>query len=307
MAWRQGVTLLVVLDNSASSAQRVEGVAVLETLRAHAARLAGQLRPGIDSINVIVTAPHPHLLLPRTSAQPMSAVNAINEIKSSDARGDLVAALELAAQQAEQSPGSPRLVVLSDLQATQWADVSREKVAGLNMPVSVIDPSSVELSNLAIASTSVYPARPHPGRRVQFSCTVTNHSAASRLAAVGVTLDGISLGRREVEVMPWSSSSASFDVPALDEREHLVRFSVDDPVFAVDNAAYRVVQPRTPPHVLLVTDEALVAPQRAYFISRALAPSNEIGAKVATSRPDELTLTALNQADVVIVAPVTAW
>lgn len=304
MAWRQGVTLLVVLDNSASSAQRVEGVAVLETLRVNAARLAGQLRPGIDSINVIVTAPVPHLLLPHASAQPTSAINAIHEVKSSDARGDLVAALGLAAQQAEQAPGTPRLVVLSDLQATQWAEVSRQNVAGINMPVSVIDPSLAEMSNLAITSTGIYPARPHPGQRVQLSCTITNYSAESRLAAVGVTLDGSSLGRREVEVMPWSSSAVQFDAPALEDREHLVRFSVDDPIFAVDNAAYRVIQPRTQPRVLLVTDEALVSPQSVYFISRALAPSNEIGAKVTTSRPSELTLSAMNQADVVLVAGV---
>jgi hypothetical protein len=303
IASRQGVALVIVLDNSASSAQRIAGVALLDALKVRAQRALDGLRPGIDWANVVTTAPSPRALLPAATNHPEALSPRVSRVTTSEAHGDLAAALSLADQQAQNAGGSPRVVVLSDLQATQWAGVTARPRQDAGPMTRVATAGEGGVPNVGLSAPTIYPAQPWPGQRVQLGCVVNNSSAAARQVLVTASLDGEPVGSRPVTVEPWSSASAVFGATITRAGPQRITFGMDGgDALAVDDTVFLVATTGPAMRVLLVTDEPLRPPNGAYFTARALAPTAEGPLRVRTIASAGVSLTALAGADIAVIA-----
>ncbi len=307
--------VVFLVDVSASTGRRHDGLVELEALKAAAAEILRDLQPGRDVAGIIIADAAPRSVFPRLSANLTGLTSELNRLAPTYERADLQTALAAAGKLLETHTGPRRLYILSDLQRSNWSEVLEASRPGESLPsdvqVSVIARTGAT-PNVSLSRPRRFPTLPLSGEPFDVTVSVGNHSPTTRqvrLICERTAGDGTGtiLGRDEQTVALTANErrDVSFRVASLDEERQFVRLeAVGEDGLEADNVAWLVVETvaRTP--VLVLSDDDPQEPGSAgYYLSRALAPTAESPTRFlpAHLRTAELTAERVSGAAVIVV------
>ena len=303
----RGTGVVIVLDASASTAQEAAGGTQFELLRASASRLLENLQAGTDVANVVVAGDRPSALLPRLTPNVSALQQQLKTLKPGFARADLPKALSVAGELLATHSGTRRILILSDLQQTNWQDGERQRLSDLVPPgiqISVVESASLPSGNVALSSPRTAPPRPLVGQPAQCVVRISNFSTATQEVPLSLRRGNDDPLSQTVRLVAGEEREVGFAIEWSDADEQLVTFSIPPDALAADNTAALVARPVQRLPVLVVGDEDPQEPGTGtYFLLRSLAPlgSAEDRFDVRVVRSSELTAKDLEAAGVVFV------
>lgn len=257
-----------------------------------------------DRANIIFCGAQPTLAVETPTEDHFGLDGALQAAQPTEERADGASAIGLAVEQlSKMNTGVRRLIVISDFQRTNWADIRFETVPP-STSVAFISVDAERRSNLAVTSLRSRPSTPRIGEVATLQAEVFNSGETPRRVPVELRLSD---GRRFTEtanVGPFSSGNVSFPV-TFDRAERVeLTATLGEDNLAADNVRRTTVDLRQMANVVLLTDEDLEAPtSAAFYLARALHPdpSARSGFHVIPVRPRELNNPILKSADAVIV------
>ncbi|QQE11263.1 BatA and WFA domain-containing protein [Planctomycetota bacterium] len=314
-----GAGVVLLIDVSASSAQQTTGISALKSLSSAASKSLNSLLAGSDTANIIFASANPKTLFPGMSSNLTAIKNELSSIKPTAERANLVAALGLANQQLSDQFGTRHLIILTDLQQTNWNEIASNSASNSNsltkaftsLPrdtkITIMPLNDKAPSNLALSSPSSYPAAPLTNRLTSLSVIVNNFSPHIESNRVTLIVDGHTFGSTEVEIPAWSNREVAFHTTFEKSGEHTVSFHINDDALNVDNQAHLVVACAKRVPVLIIGDEPVNSPGNAtYFLTRALAPRNNEhdSYQITLKKSTQVAPTDINQASVVFISEI---
>jgi len=276
----KGVAVVLLVDTSASTAQRADEVGLLSELRAAGIRALDALRVGTDFANVVLAGARSHSVYPKLSANIPGLKDELSRLDATFERADLPQALTLAGQLLASHGGERRLVILSDLQRTNWQEVVQGHKAGVLLPsdtqVAVIDVRSSVPDNVGLSSPRYLPAQPLVGEPLRLVAEVANYSRGKKEVRLGATLDGEPLPAQTITLAAGEQREVSVEARLKKAGDHEAVFEIPADALASDNRVYLTVQSGRRLPVVVVSDDDPNEPGTAsYFLMRALAPHGD--------------------------------
>jgi len=197
--------LVLVIDNSASMGYTENGVTLLERAKATARQLIDELRPGEDSVSVVLASRRdagPEVLLTQPTADMGDALQTINSLQvaalGTDLRGAVTRAEAIALASAAQSK---EVYMLSDLQDSGWELPDDSTVTPDNSDVLFffvsVRPKTV--SNLAVTAIQYAAARPMVGVPFSLRPHVAGQGEQARSCEIRLYVDGQKVAERHLE------------------------------------------------------------------------------------------------------------
>ncbi len=290
----RGAAVVILLDASASTARHSGGVRLADSIRAVAERTLNSLRNGTDRVGVVYATAQPRTAFPELSSNLRVIREELQRLKPTHERANFPEAIALAARLLEPHPGQRRLVILSDMQRSNWADVTLQGARGAVLPagtlVTILPVGAGESENVCLSNPRAMPVRPIADQPVKLAVHVTNYSPRERSIKVEATLGGRQIGTRKVTLKAWGAGDAEFETHLDSLGSHRVVFSTAPDALAVDNHAYlSVTAVRRVPVVIIGDDNPGQSGSATYLMIRALAPRGDMG--------DDLEVRHLTSAD----------
>jgi Aerotolerance regulator N-terminal len=276
----KGAAVVLLLDASASTAQRADEINLISELRAAGIRSLDSLRVGTDVANIVLATSRSLAVYPKLSANIPGLKDELNRLEPTFERADLPQALTLAGQLLASHDGERRLVILSDLQQTNWQEVVQGRKASAALPsdtqVAVIDVRSRVPDNVGLSSPRYLPAQPLVGEPLRLVAQVANFSRGKKEVRLAATLDGQSLPVQTVTLAAGEQREASLETVLKSAGDHEVVFDIPADALAADNRAFLTVHAGSRLPVVVVSDDDPNEPGTAsYFLIRALAPRDD--------------------------------
>lgn len=274
---RESVGLVLVLDNSASSGQTLGGVSLLHALRAAARRALSELQADTDVANFILASPTPQAVFPQLSRNLDALQQELDSLIPAWTRADLAGAIALAGEQLQHHPGPRRIVVLSDMQASDWAELAHPQPLPASVALSVLPVGAGQAANLALAAPrAMLAAQPVAGQPLPLAVRLTNHAPAAAVTQIQLQLDGQPAAFENVSLDAGASRDIAFEVKLPAPGWHTAVFTLPPDNLQADNTAYLALRAMGRLGVTLVSDDDSDQPgSGAYFLTRALTPQPE--------------------------------
>lgn len=282
-----GRTVVLVVDATASMGATDGRPTRLDTARAEAARVAGNLSP-LDEVMVVTVGATAEVAVPFTR-DAREAGAALDELRLSEAEGSLRQGLELALSLARTRPGAEVLV---------FSDGSHEDLSDLPTGGAKVDLIGVGRSPVN-AGIMALDLRAAPGSDLerQLFVTVQNFGPDAVDGDLEVFLDGRLVALRTETLPPDEPVSAVFALGGVAAGTLKVTLRAEGDQLPVDDVAWALVEPARSRRVLLVGGDGLTA--------RALAADPRL--QVDLAAPADVTReAALSYDAVLLMAPVAA-
>ncbi len=309
---QSGAKVVIVFDNSASSAMRVDGVQVIESLRAEAERLLDGLESGRDRVNVVFAEARPRTMFPQMSLNPQAARDELRNVEPTHERADLSAAIAEAGRMLIGFRQPRRIVVITDAQASNWSALTQPGAleaimpAGHSIGLTLLPVDDGQADNLAVTQPRFDPPQPIVGQPFSSRVRVTNHDDATRTATVTQSINGQPGPGQSVTLDPRQSRELRFEAAVRRGGIHEAVFTLTPrDTFDADNTVYAVFESAVRVPVIVISDDD---PDRvgsdSYYLMRALAPLGEGLDDLAPrhAHPAALDAAALRGAGIVMVA-----
>ncbi|MCX5662457.1 MAG: VWA domain-containing protein [Planctomycetota bacterium] len=322
----QDVTLVVLLiDDSASTGQRMGAnssgsggdVELIASLRSLAKEALASLRPGLDRAFVIATAGRARALLPEPTTNLAALDEKLGQLVARPLGNDLPGSFALAAQAFAGRTGPRRLVIVSDLQRSDWASIRLPpELAGAGItivPPPHDSPSSAPPTNAALAFPCIAPARPIAGESAEFVVDARHFGPKPLTLDISATLDGQPLPpqRAPLAGLPDSAIPASitvrFILPPLSPGPHELVATIPDDALSGDNTVYLPINVQNRRPAVLLSDEDPDQPRNStFYLVRAIQPLGPDQGRVdlRLRRPTDLAAKDLVDVPAVILGPV---
>jgi len=309
---RQSLGVVIIADTSASMAQQSEGLAAITQMQSAAHRVLDDLTTGQDKATLITTGPPPRAIYQTVIANLEAVRRDIDRLQPTSQRADLSGAIALAVETLRMHEGPRRIVILSDMQRTNWSDLSVDldtlHAADPAIDVTLIETGVDSPGNLAVGAPRVDPARPIAGQPAQVHVEVANYANAPRSAMLRLNVDAREPISQRVEIEPFGRRVVRFDMSFTKAGSHrvMVTSSAGD-ALAIDDAGYAVVDAVDRAVVAIVGDDNPGKPTGgSFYLQRALAPRGDATdpLRIRHLRSDELTATALRDAEAVLIGDV---
>jgi len=301
-------SVVILVDLSASARQQVAGVSAIHLMKAQAGGVLDALVPGEDLVNMVYATARPSAALPGLTANPEALRGEVMSFEPGYERADLAGALALAGRMLADRPGARRLVVVSDLQAGNWADVldtlSKPSPLPAGTEVTVLEPGHRSAKNLALHGAWVSPRAPRVGRPTGLGVRVTNHSDSPQSSTVRLRVDGREKGSRSLTVEPRQTREVGFTAELGGPGDHRVVFTLPGDGFPADDRCYLVARAVGRVPVVVVSDDDTDAPGvGGYYLVRALTPYGDSRDRYEVRRvvSGELSRAKLDEAAAVFV------
>lgn len=271
---RSGAAVVLILDISASSGQRSDGVAVVDRMIGAAERALDALEPGSDVANLIYAGVRPRAAYPQPVANLDALRQELRELRPTHERADLAAAVALAASMLAEHTGPRRIILFSDMQRTNWDELMRSPLRVESIDLRIVPIGSPGAANTGIVRASAIPARPVVGQPARVTASLVNFADRQRDVTLTAMFHGRPLGARSFSIAPRRQQDVSFDLAFDEPGPHRLVLSTRGDDLALDDRAYVVVEAVERIPLLLITDEDPAQPtSSAYYITRALAPA----------------------------------
>lgn len=304
-----GGAVVVVADVSASAGQRAGGPSAWELLGNSLSEMLGGLVGEGGEVNLVVADARPHAVFDQMVRNVDVVRDELGRLAPTHERADLVGAIGLAGRLLGEHGGRGRLVIVSDLQRSNWEDVAAQIDADEAVPrgtaVTIVRLDESEPGNLALSDATIHRSRVLVGEATVLSVRLTNHGGEMAETTVRMWVDDAVMGSQSVSIRPGEAREILFPYRFGAMRDHAVAFSVGDDGLAADNRAYLSVRPTgRVPIVLVGDDDPDEAGTASYFLMRALVPHVGEGNRhgVRHVRSWELTKSALTGAAVVVLS-----
>ncbi len=273
----RGGAVVMVIDTSASTGQLHGGVPAIQSMRAKADHVLDTLVPGSEHANIIYAAARPYSIFASMTTHIDALRSGLIDIEPTHERADLIGALSLAGRMLSDYAGPRRLVIVSDMQESNWSDaidsLRRDATISAGTRVTVLTPNGTSPANLSLHRPSVRPAAPRIGQPFSLAVTLTNHSDRVQPASVRVTIDGRPFASKPLTINPRQQIEVAFSTTFDKPGEHRVIYSIPGDAMAVDDDCYQLVRVVQQTPVILLTDDDVNGPGSAgYFMARSLAP-----------------------------------
>ena len=310
----RSASVVLILDTSASSAQQTDGVELIHSMRAVAGRLLDALQDGRDRVNIVYATASPRAAYPQLTSSFSALRSELSRLAPTFDRADLPAALHLAGDMLRDQAGHSRVVILSDMQRTNWSEVTLggdgpgpEPVEGLpeGTVVTVLPVEGGGAANVALVDPRAFPTRAIVGQPLQLLVQVVNYAGRRQEVEVDVTVDGRPLGAQKMTLIPWEGRDVAFQTTLDSPGAHRVVFYTRSDSLAADNHSFLVVQAASRIPLVVVGDDDPNEPGTAtYFLLRALAPRGDQGdtLDVRHLAGADLTYARLQDAEAVLVS-----
>lgn len=287
---RQGAALVVVVDASASTSQESSGVALSAKLAGAASRAIGELNNGRDKANVVYAEARPRAVFSELSPNLPALRNDLADFKPSLHRADLPAAIAVAGKMLKDHHGPRRLVIVSDLQRSNWDFTNARPTAPANgdspssawrlrslIPgdtvVTVVDPAAAPTDNISLSMPKAHPPRPVLGQPIQATIVVANHSERAKQVRVAMNAPSQAPQEQTIALGAGEQREAVFQLQIPRREKIELVFSTAPDGLAADNQAYLLVEVGSRPRAAVISDDDPNEPgTSAYFLERALAP-----------------------------------
>lgn len=321
----QPLAVVIILDTSASTAQRdaSASTSAFDLLRSHARAVLLGLRLGLDRAALVTTTEPGHGLASTggssaSLADPLAVNQDLDALSPRPLPSRPTAAFARAATLLGGHPGPRRLILLTDLQSTDWASASLpSELAGVDVVIIPPNPDPRSNSspapspaNLALEAPRVRPARPLAGEPADLLVTLRHFARGADVGPVEIraAIDGRPLPPQRVTPLP-QGVLVRFPLPPLSTGLHEAVVTIaNGDALEIDNAAHLVVHVRPARVVLLLCDQDPDRPASpAFFLARALSPqpAGEGRVDLRTRRPADLKPSDLADAPTVVIAPGT--
>lgn len=302
----QGQSIVIVLDVSASTGQIAGGIPIAQRLRSRAEQVIDALQVGRDRANIVTADAHPSAVFNQLSANPDALRQAIQDTQPKFDRANFPAAIALAVTQLKNAPGERRLVIISDMQASNWHEAIKALAGQSIIPpgigVTLLNPDAQSPANLALHDPNVSPATPRIGRPCRFSVTVTNHGDHVQPATVQLTLGAAALPGESLTLGPHEQREVTFTGRLDSPGAHRLVFSLQQDALPIDDRCFLVARAAEQTPVLLVTDDDANRPGSAgYLLLRALAPFGDQRDRFAVTPVPGAALSESRLADAAVV------
>lgn len=273
----QGAAVVILIDKSASVAQQYAGVTAAHSIRADAGRVLDSLRPGEDSVNIVYATAHPYSAFPTMVSNIDVMRSELESFEPTYERADLTAALAMAGRMLSDQLGGRRIVILTDLQASNWSEtlerIREQSPIPKGTRITILPPKHAPPNNLAVHDLSVTPRSPRIGEQVHLTATVINHSDQRQATTVQMRINNQPSESRSLSVEPRQRLEVSFDTVFDQPNDYRVEFVLPSDGMPADDRCYQMVRPTDRPRIIVITDDDVEAPGGAgYFLIRALAP-----------------------------------
>ena len=274
--------VVLLLDTSASMGQQNEGANLVHSLRALAERALDPLVAGTDRVGVVYASARARMAFPELTNDPEVVREELRGVTMTQERANFPDAIAMAGELLAKHSGQRRLVILSDMQRSNWLDVTLRGAAGSALPagtVVTILPVGAEMNaNVSLSRPRSLPIRLLVDQPARLLVQVTNFTPGERTVRVEATVDNKSIGAKNVTLKPWVNEEVSFDAKLPAEGSYEVVFSVGADQLAADNHAYLTVRAVRLLTAAIVSDDNPNEPGTgSYFLTRALAPRGDMG------------------------------
>ncbi len=274
---QQGNAVVVVLDVSASMQYRQQGVALLEAAKGAATRTLNQLRRGQDVADLVLASREPQAIFNQLSPNLSALAEEIKQVQPTFEATDGLAACRIAGRLLGHHQGPRRLVLISDMQSTNWSELLKAPRQADWLPaeteVVAIDLNRSGSDNISLAQARCFPSKPLTGQPVEWLVQVHNAAAVDKQVRVMATVDGDPLPEQLVTLTAGERRDVAFSSQMEQHGRHAVVFRIDKDALSCDNESFLVAQTVDRLPVTILTDDD---PQRigsgAYFLARALTP-----------------------------------
>jgi len=297
---------VIILDVSRSMNARKGGVLAFDRAKAQALRYLRQ--GGGLRTDVVLAGARPRAVFDSLSANHPALEAEVRRAEPLEEELDARTALARAAQLLESKAGEGRgqIVIVTDLQETNWHDVSR---GALQPDVDVVveyvglGPDAGNLALSGVASQR----RIEAGQPAQIRVEVQNFAGSDQLRTVELKAN-TRVYRQDIRCPAWQSAAALFDLPAADAgwitgAARIIEARDALPADDIRYFAFCVGQ--APAYVVLSLDDPRRVGTSSYFLSRMLCPTPPSGAAAGTKvlhvSPDLVSATELAQADLLVV------
>jgi hypothetical protein len=276
----RGEALVILIDRSASTAQQYAGVSATHWISVNAQRVLASLEPGVDSANIVYATAHPYAVLPTLTTNTDVLRAELESIEPTYERADLAGAMALAGKMLAEHQGGRRLVILTDLQASNWTDTLKRLSQLTTIPkgtsVTILPPNHAPPNNLALHEPSAVPRMPRSGQLARLTVLLTNHSDQPQATTVQMRINGRPADAQSLTVDPRQTREVAFDSMLDQADEYRVEFELPSDSLPADDRCYLMVHTTDRPQVVVVTDDDIDLPETAgYFIVRSLAPRGD--------------------------------
>jgi len=290
---------IIVLDASLSMGWNEPGTNRFERARTLARQIVDDARPGDPFNLVLIRGRAPAVIIRQPSFQPEQVLDELDQLRATDERGDVAAALAAAAELATLLPEIPRkqITFVSDFQRDNWrldgADPGRDApalLAGLaqKSEVVLLDVKQETGPNAAVVSFEAGEPVPIAGRDVPLRGILRNFGDRP-LAGKRVELhvDGRLADTRTVDLPPATDVPVEFHPLFRDSGDHLLELKLDDDPLTADNRRLLALPVRDELRVLLVNGRAAGKPAEAvtFYLETVLSPSTARESWSGATRP----------------------
>lgn len=274
--------VVILADLSASLGRVQAGAPVFHQLRTAAARTLRDAGHRGDLCNLVLTGSRPRTAYSDFTANTELVLRELEGLEPLPERADLAGALALAGRVLSEHDGERHLVVLSDLQTTNWKDLLSGGKSGASMlppdtDVTLLDPSVPAGANRALFHPVQHPAIAVAGQQTRLAVQVCSYGEDEANVEVELMVNGESVDRQLVTLSPYQPHEVAFDhrfgEPGLAQAQFRIPGGDD---LARDDQAYLACTVVERPPVVVVTDTEPDHPgTAAYYLIRAFSPHED--------------------------------
>lgn len=305
----QATATVIVVDLSASLQQDdANGLKVSPRMREAVVEILRELEPGRDVANLVVTDDGKGLVapvFPQLSGNLDALISEARTLTPGPLRADLPAALSTATRMLGEFAGPRRLAIVSDMQATNWTDMTPAAVSSamqLLQTQGAAATTRVELinvmadrtvgENIALTNLRTVPAQPIAGQPCSITATLFNPNERRTSVTWTLIVEDEPALRFTQQLEPGERRVVS--VPMVFENPGLrrMRLSIGDDALLLDNVIEAWTQVRQRQPVTVISDDDMQRPGTAgYFLARALSPLKQAGGRFEVTTGSSATLT----------------
>lgn len=320
----QATATVIVVDLSASMQQiDANGLKVSQRMRDAVEDVINSLEPGVDVANIVVTDDGNGLaaaIYPQLSGNLEGLTSEAVTLKPGPMRVDLPAAITTATRMLSEFAGQRRLVIVSDMQASNWADMTPSATATAMQPLQAQDAArqlDIELINVmadrsvatnhSVSNLRTIPANPVAGQPCVIVATLANPNPKRTSATWSLVVADEPALRFTQQLEPGERRVLRVPMTFEEAGMHRMRLSIEEDGLAIDNKDEAWVSVRNKQPVTIVTDDGFQRPgTAAYYLARALAPNRRGSGRFEVSTMNSQTLENAEPAGVVFVTDVSS-
>ncbi|NUN14530.1 MAG: BatA domain-containing protein [Myxococcales bacterium] len=307
---RPPASVVFVIDNSLSTRYLHDGKTLLDAAVHKVQQIVEQL--GAGSNVAFVTSARPATPLTNDlTVEPAQIADALSRVRPSANTGDMAAALRIAETILTTSTlPEKRIVLLTDLQATEWEGMEPPWAFDPPPPLEIVDisPKDEELNNAGITAVRVDRASETSPQHVRITAEVSAFGQRAFTGVVTLKL-GDSVAENTVSIPPGTTVETSYLMKVKPGTLPTGAVSIPEDALPADNTRSFAASFLGSLTVLVLNGAPRTIPYRdeVFFLEKALrSADNDAQARlqVLVVKAEETTPQQIKLADVVILANV---